>query len=108
MAKYIITRTSNNQFRWVLKSSNHETLLVSETYQTNYSARNGIASSKVSTNDSNFLKKTSVANEPYFVQVANNHEPIGVSEMYSSTYARENGIAAVKREAPTASIEDRS
>lgn len=91
-----------------MKSGNHETLLVSETYQTNYGARTGIASSKVSTNDSNFIRKTSVASEPYFVQVANNHETIGVSEMYSSTYARDNGIAAVKREAPTATIDDRS
>lgn len=108
MSKYIITRTSNNQFRFVLKAGNNETLLTSETYITNAGCRNGIASSKASLRDYNFLKKTSTAGQPYFVQIANNNEPIGTSEMYSSTQMRDYGIAAVQREAPGATIEDRS
>lgn len=34
MSKYIIRKTSNGQYWWVLKAPNGETLLTSETYTT--------------------------------------------------------------------------
>mgnify|MGYP003525664393 FL=1 len=106
MGKYQVTRTSNDQFRWTLKASNGEKLLTSETYMTKQNCMAGIASSKISVADKNFDKKTSVAGQPYFNQVANNYQVLGTSEMYSSTTARDVGIASVKSNAPSATIED--
>lgn len=106
MGKYQIRKTSNGQFRWTLKASNGETLLTSETYVSRQGCLDGVASSKVCVADKNFDKKTSVSGQPYFNQVANNYQVLGTSEMYSSTSARDNGIDSVKRNAPTATIED--
>lgn len=105
--KYILKKSSNLQFVWVLYAVNGEVILPSsETYVTKQGAKDGIASSKKSIADSNFLRKTATTGQPYFLQVANNGEPLGRSEMYNSIQARENGIAAVKRDAPIAEIED--
>ena len=106
MGKYQIKKTINNQYRWVLKATNGETLITSETYTTKQNCLNGIASSKVSVSDRNFERKTSTSGQPYFNQLANNYQVLGTSEMYSSTSARDNGIDSVKRNAPTAIIED--
>jgi len=106
MSKYIIRKTSNGQYWWVLKAPNGETLLTSETYTTKQNCQNGITSSKVSVAESNFRRLTSVRNEPYFTQNSNNYQVLGTSEMYSSTYGRDNGIESVKRYAPIATIED--
>lgn len=108
MGKYQIKKTINNQYRWVLKATNGETLITSETYTTKQNCLNGIASSKVSVSDKNFERKSSIAGQPYFNQVANNYQVLGTSEMYSSIAARDNGIESVKRNAPTATIEDLS
>lgn len=108
MSNYQIKKTINNQYRWVLKATNGETLITSETYTTKQNCLNGISSSKVSVSDKNFERKSSTAGQPYFNQVANNYLVLGTSEMYSSIAARDNGIESVKRNAPTATIEDLS
>ncbi|MDD3645534.1 MAG: YegP family protein [Bacteroidales bacterium] len=92
----------NNQaeqpFHFTLKAPNHEVILVSETYTTSQAARNGIDSVRLNGSDeANFERKTSKANEPYFVLKAKNGEPIGTSEMYSSESARDHGIKAVMK-----------
>jgi uncharacterized protein len=105
--KYILKKSSNLQFVWVLHAINGEVILPSsETYVSKQGALNGIASSKRNVADVNFLRKTATSGQPYFLQVAGNGEPLGRSEMYNSIQARENGIAAVKRDAPNAEIED--
>ena len=106
MGKYQIARTSNGQFRWTLKASNGEKLLTSEIYTSRQSCLDGVASSKVCIADKNFDKKISLAGQPYFNQVANNYQVLGTSEMYSSSAARDAGVDSVKRNAPTATIED--
>jgi len=108
MGKYIIRKTSNGQYWWVLRASNGEILITSETYTTKQNCIEGINSSKVSIKDSNFRRLLSIRNEPYFTQNANNNQVLGTSEMYSSTYARDSGIESVKRYAPNAIIEDLS
>ncbi|WP_083862222.1 YegP family protein [Flavobacterium sp. B17] len=62
------------------------------TYTTKQNCIDGIRSSKISVNDSNFRRLLSIRNEPYFNQNANNNQVLGTSEMYSSTYARDSGI----------------
>ena len=105
--KYVLKRSSNQQFVWVLYAVNGEVILSSsETYVSKQGAANGIVSSKKNVADSNFLRKTASTQQPYFLQVGGNGEPLGKSEMYNSIQARENGIAAVKRDAPIAEIED--
>ena len=108
MAKYLITKTTNGQYRWVLMSGNGEKLITSETYISKQSCLVGIQSSKLNVADSNFKKLNSSRNEPYFNQVANNYQVLGTSEMYSSSYSRDLGIESVKRNAPNATIEDRT
>jgi uncharacterized protein YegP (UPF0339 family) len=106
MGKFVVTKTSNGQFRWALKAGNGETLITSESYVSKAGCLNGIASSRVSVSDSNFKKLSAKNDDPYFNQVANNHQVIGTSQMYSSPAARDNGIESVKKNAPDASIED--
>jgi uncharacterized protein YegP (UPF0339 family) len=106
MGKFVVTKTSNGQFRWALKAGNGETLITSESYVSKSGCLNGIASSRVSVNDSNFKKLNAKNDAPYFNQVANNHQVIGTSQMYSSAAARDNGIESVKKNAPEATIED--
>lgn len=104
-SKYVLRNSTNGQFYWVLRSSgNSEVILTSETYHTKQGALAGIQSSKLNIADRNFDRKNSI--QFYFNQVAGNNQIIGTSEMYNSTQARENGISAVKRDAPTAIIED--
>jgi len=106
MAKYKIKKATNYQFYWVFIASNGEPIIKSETYTTKDSCKNGIYSSKVSVNDSNFDRRTSINYQYYFNQRANNYQVLGTSETYTSSYNRDYAIEVVKREAPTASIED--
>lgn len=97
----------NNGYYFRLKASNGETILSSESYSSKQGSQNGVQSVKAnSPYDSKYEKKTSTSGYSYFVLKGGNGEIIGTSEMYSSSIARDNGIAAVKREAPTATIED--
>jgi uncharacterized protein len=105
--KYLIKRSINSQYYWVLHSVNGEALIKSEMYTTKDACKNGIASSKICIADSNFQRKTSSNGwQYYFNQTANNYQVLGTSEMYNSVQARDNGINAVKRDAPNANVED--
>lgn len=104
--KYVIRKSSNGQFYWVLNASNGQVLITSETYTTKESCKAGIASSRISVSDSNFRKRPSSNWQYYFTQNANNNQVLGTSEMYVSSQGRDNGIEAVKRDAPIANFED--
>ena len=106
---YEVSKTSNGQFRFVLKAANAETILASEHYTTRSAADNGIASvQKNSPLDERYEKKTTKDGHPYFNLKAANHEIIGSSEAYSSEAAREKGIASVKANGPTKVIKDKT
>jgi uncharacterized protein YegP (UPF0339 family) len=90
-------------------ASNHKVILTSENYATKQGAKTGIDSCRVnSQKDSQYEKRTSVSDQPYFVLKAVNGEIIGTSQMYSSTTARDDGIASVKKHGKDAVLEDRS
>jgi uncharacterized protein YegP (UPF0339 family) len=98
-AGYFLLTKSGNQFKFVLKAGNHETILSSELYAAKASAVNGIASVKSNSgNDANYERKTSKDDDDkaYFVLKAANGEIIGTSEMYSSTSAAGKGIESCK------------
>lgn len=106
---YELSKTSNGQFRFVLKAANAETILTSEHYTTRSAAEGGIASvQKNSPLDERYEKKTTKDGHPYFNLKAGNHEIIGNSETYSSDAARDKGIASVKANGPTTVIKDKT
>ncbi len=107
--KFVLNKTRDGKFSFVLKAGNGETILVSQTYKRRANARAGTESvRKNSASDARFERKTSVKGEPYFNMVATNGQVIGRSEMYSSQRACDNGIASVRKNAPTAPLEDTS
>jgi len=110
VAKYILVRTTNQQFRFTLHADNGENMLTSETYVTKDGALRGIGAVKVNApHDSNYVRKISTRGLRYFtLKSANNNETLGYSEEYSSTQAMENAIATVKRIAPSAGVDDQT
>lgn len=107
--KFVLKRSPSGKFSFVLKAGNGETILVSQSYQRRANARAGVESvRRNAASDARFERKTSARGEPYFNLVATNGQVIGRSEMYSSQRACENGIASVRKNAPTAALEDAS
>ena len=105
--KFVIKKSSDGQFRFVLKAGNGETILTSELYKAKASALNGIESVKKNAHiDSHFERKNDKAGHPRFNLKAGNGEIIGASESYSSESARDHGIESVKANAPEAAIDD--
>ena len=106
--KFVIRRSVNGQFFFNLQARNGEKILTSETYSTNASARAGIESVRInSQNDSRYQRFDAVGNYRFVLKAANG-EIIGRSENYSTSHNREVGISAVKADAPVAGIEDLS
>ena len=102
-----LSKSSDGQFRFVLKAGNAETILTSELYVAKGSAEGGIAS--VQTNcseDSRYERKSSSNGKPFFNLKAANHQVIGTSQMYASESARDSGIASVMANGTTKSVKD--
>lgn len=98
---------SGSQFRFRLLAINGENILHSESYVTRQGCLNGIRSVKANSPiDSRYNRRNASNGQFYFVLKASNGEIIGTSETYISKYGMENGISAVKRDAPSARIED--
>jgi uncharacterized protein len=90
-----------------LHAGNHEVILTSESYEAKDSALKGIDSVRANgIHDERFERKTSTADQPYFVLQAGNGEPIGHSEMYSPVGSMENGIRSVIENAPSTAVKD--
>jgi hypothetical protein len=107
-AKYVISKTSNSKYHFVLKASNGEVILSSQTYDALDGARKGIDSVKANgPQDAKYQRLTSKKNEPYFTLLSDNGQIVGQSEMYSSERARDGGIASVKANCGAA-VEDQS
>jgi uncharacterized protein YegP (UPF0339 family) len=104
---YELSKSSDGQFRFVLKAGNGETILTSELYTAKKSAENGIASVQTNcTVDERYERKTSSSGKPFFNLKAANSQVIGSSQMYSSEAARDNGIESVKTNGTTTEIKD--
>ena len=104
---YEINKSSDNQYRFVLKADGGETILTSELYKSKHSAESGILSVKENSSvDVRFDKKVSSNAKPYFNLKAGNHEIIGTSQMYSSEQARDAGIVAVKANGVSTTVKD--
>lgn len=106
---YELSKSSDGQFRFVLKAGNAETILTSELYTSRAAAENGIASVQAnSALDERYERKTAANGKPFFNLKAGNHQVIGSSQMYSSEAARDNGIASVKANGSSQEIKDKT
>jgi len=102
-----LSKSSDGQFRFVLKAGNAETILTSELYKTKASAQNGIASVQSNcTSDGRYEKKESSNGKFYFNLKAANQQVIGTSQMYVSAQGRDAGIASVKTNGTSTTVKD--
>ena len=100
-----LSKSSDNQFRFVLKAGNGETILTSELYTSKASAEKGIASVRSnSPQEERYEKKTASNGKFYFNLKAANHQIIGSSQMYANERNLKAGIASVMRNAPDAPV----
>jgi len=107
MGKFVVNKRKNGEFQFNLNADNGQNILRSEGYTTKASCDNGIESVRKNALDiSRFEQNTSSNGKFYFNLKAANGQVIGTSEMYESKAACENGIDSVKRNAPTASLEE--
>jgi len=107
MGKFIISKRKNNEYQFVLKAVNGETILVSEGYTDKAGCKNGIESVRENAPlDERYQRKIAIDGQFYFNLEARNGEIIGTSEMYKQVMGRENGIESVKINAPFATVED--
>ena len=102
-----LSKSSDGQFRFVLKAGNAETILTSELYAAKTSAEAGIASVQTNcSNESRYERKTSSNGKPFFNLKAANHQVIGTSQMYATESSRDSGIASVKSNGASSTIKD--
>jgi hypothetical protein len=102
-----LSKSSDGQFRFVLKAGNGEVILTSELYKARASAENGIASVRNNCqSDDRYEKKESANGKAYFNLKATNGQVIGTSQMYASEASRDNGIASVKTNGVSETVKD--
>ncbi|AXV67652.1 YegP family protein [Alteromonas sp. McT4-15] len=108
MAGYFeLSKSSDGQFRFVLKAGNHETILTSELYKTKAAAENGIESVQKNCGEAaRYEKKVAANGKHHFNLKAANHQVIGSSQMYASEAACDNGIDSVKTNGKSTTIKD--
>jgi uncharacterized protein len=106
MGKFIISKRTNGEFQFNLKAENGQVILSSEGYTTKANCDNGIESvRKNSQVDENYDRKKSKNGKDYFNLKSTNGQIIGTSEMYEAIANMEVGIASVKKNAPSAEVE---
>jgi uncharacterized protein YegP (UPF0339 family) len=109
MSTFVITKRKDGEFQFNLKAGNGEIILTSEGYSSKQGCTNGIESvMKNATDDNRYEQKTASNGKYYFVLTATNGQVIGTSQMYETAAGRDGGIDAVKRNAPSATIDDQT
>ena len=102
-----LSKSSDGQFRFVLKADNAETILNSELYKAKSSAENGIASVQANcSNDDRYERKTASNGKAYFNLKASNGQVIGTSQMYATEASRDEGIASAKVNGVSTTVKD--
>jgi uncharacterized protein len=102
-----LSKSSDDQFRFVLKAGNGETILTSQMYSSRAAAEGGIRSVQSnSASDGNFERKTAANEKLFFNLKAANHQVIGTSQMYASGASRETGINSAKTNGSSTTIKD--
>ncbi len=109
MGKFVITKRKNGEFQFNLLAGNGQVILASEGYASKPSCMNGVKSVMKNAADAKrFESKVAKNGKFHFNLKATNGQVVGKSEMYDSTASCENGISSVKKNAPGATIEDKT
>lgn len=109
MGKFVITKRKNGEFQFNLLAGNGQVILASEGYTSKPSCINGVKSVMKNAGDvKRFEAKTAKNGKFHFNLKASNGQVIGVSEMYDSQASCTNGIESVKKNAPGATLEDKT
>ena len=104
-----LSKSSDDQYRFVLKAGNGEIILTSELYTTKGAAEKGIASVQVNSPlDERYEKKTAANGKSHFNLKAANHQIIGSSQLYANEQSRETGITSVKTNGVSQTIKDKT
>ncbi|MDV0512595.1 YegP family protein [Citrobacter portucalensis] len=104
-----LSKSSDDQYRFVLKAGNGEIILTSELYTTKGAAEKGIASVQANSPlDERYEKKTASNGKLHFNLKAANHQIIGSSQLYANEQLRETGIASVKTNGVSQTIKDKT
>ena len=102
-----LSKSSNDQFRFVLKAGNGEIILKSDAYRDGAVGGNGIASVRTNSPlDERYEKKTATNGKFHFNLKAGNHQVIGTSQLYASEASRDKGIASVKTNGASETVKD--
>ncbi|MBR6410057.1 MAG: YegP family protein [Clostridia bacterium] len=120
MGKFVIRKT-NTGIKFDLLASNHEVIATSEVYSSKSSCQNGIESvrtnCKAEIEDQTLKNPTVIPNPKFEVYLdkkgeyrfrlkARNGENIATSEGYSAKSSCLKGIESIRKNAPTADVED--
>ena len=101
------SKSSDEQFWFILKAANAETILTSERYTTKNSIETGIASVRSNcARDDMYVRMESKNAKHYFNLKAANHQIIGISQMYENAQSREKGIESVKTNGISQTVKD--
>lgn len=107
MAKFILYRTSNDEYAFNLKATNGQVLLSSEVYSVKADCLNGIESVRFNGRDERrYEKKITPSRKYYFNLMAGNGQVIGSSELYATVEERDNAIAVVQSIVADATVID--
>lgn len=105
MSKFIIRKSQNQQFYFVLLAMNGEIVITSGLYSSLPRCTEGIRIVQESSQiDNRFERKESKSGYYYFNIRSASMSIIATSEHYATLSGRENGINAVKRGAANASV----
>ncbi|MGX5817169.1 YegP family protein [Chitinophaga lutea] len=105
MGTFIISRTSNGEYLFNLKSDNGEIVLTSERYVARGGCVNGVDAVQLNAQDSKrYKRRISDDGKYYFVLTAGNGQVVGVSELYETAQNCHEGVDAVMRAARGAEI----
>jgi len=107
--KFELYKDKAGEYRFRLKASNGQIVLVSEAYKAKGSAEKGIESvRKNAPTDERFERKETKGGKHMFNLKSTNGQVVGTSEQYESAQSREAGIESVKKNAPDAGVDDQT
>jgi len=105
--KFEIYKDKKGEFRFRLKASNGEIILVSESYKSRSSCTNGIASvQKNGPIPGRYQGKVAKNGKHHFVLKAGNNQIIGNSELFDSERNMMTGMEVVQNSAATSEVVD--
>ena len=100
MAKFDLYKSENGEFRFRLKATNGQIILVSEGYTTKAAAMNGITSvGKNARRKGAFETKGGRNKKHYFTLKSTNGQVIGASQGYTDDAGCKKGMESVRKNA---------